>query len=337
MGAVEEATFHEALELTKGVERDLLLGNGFSIAAHDGFDYRRLLDRASIPEDVRGIFAAARTSNFEAVMRILLTEAVGHPREAKEAGEKIQALKVALVQAIHEVHPPRRNQIPQPRWDRCVGFLEHFIGRGRKGRILTTNYDLLLSWAVAPDREQGKHRRLDAYEGFRGGPYDGLAGATIIYLHGALHLYADQGYPRQLQYRSTGVAIHDQVAALLDRNLFPIIVTEGASSLKEPRSPGFLLDAYKAFQGTCRSAGKKALFTLGHGLGPEDSYLLDWIAKGTIQTLCLGAFNRQEEEAFHEIADRWVAARAARGKPLKVYIFNSADQAWGPKPKSEVG
>jgi len=335
MASVEEKTFKEALELTKGVERDLLLGNGFSIAAHDGFDYSRLLDRATVPDEVKAIFASARTSNFEAVMRVLLAEMQGmRPREAEETREKIAALKRALVQSIHEVHPPRRNLIPAPQWARCENFLEHFIGRKRKGRILTTNYDLLLCWAVAPDREVGKHRRLDAYEGFRGGPYRGLEGATIIYLHGALHLHMQGGWPRQMQYRSTGVPIHDQVAALLEQDEFPIIVTEGASSLKKPSTPGFLQDALTAFRGTCKGGAKKALFTLGHGLGPEDSHLLEWIPKGTVETVCLGAFRRKEMDAFHEIANGWVAARAKAGKPLKVYIFDSENEVWGPKPKA---
>lgn len=333
MPAVEEKTFEETLDLTKGVARDLLLGNGFSIAAHDGFDYRRLLDRASVSDEVRGIFAQARTSNFEAVMRILLTDSMSASvREAKEAREKIEALKKALVQSIHEVHPMRRHLLTPAQWSRCETFLEHFIGKKRPGRIFTTNYDLLLCWAVAPDRDRIKpETRFRAYEGFRGGTYEGLGAATIIYLHGALHLYMERGWPRQMQWRNTGVAIHDQVAALLERGDFPIIVTEGASTLKEPRSAGFLKDAHMAFRGTCKGGAKKALFTLGHGLGPEDNHLLDWISKGTVETLCLGAFRRAEMDAFHEIADNWVTARANAGKPpLKVYIFDSENAVWGP-------
>jgi hypothetical protein len=333
MAAIEEKSFEEALELTKDVERHLLLGNGFSMGAHDSFDYRRLLERASVPDDVRAIFAAARTSNFEEVMRILLAESLGmHPDQAREARDKIEALKRALVQSIHEVHPPRRNQIAPPRWSHCEQFLEHFIGRKRNGRVLTTNYDLLLSWAVAPDRDRGKRRKLDAYEGFRGGPYQGLEDATIIYLHGALHLIMERSYPRQLQYWKTGVPLHEQISDHLNQGHFPIVVTEGASSLKEPKSPGFLEDAHKKFQFTCRGGNKRALFTLGHGLGPEDRYITDWVPKGTIQTVCLGAFGRREMDAFHEIAGGWVASRAKGGKPsLRVYIYDSTEVAWGPK------
>ncbi|MBJ7408891.1 MAG: DUF4917 family protein [Phenylobacterium sp.] len=334
MHSIEERTFEEVLDLTKDLERDLLLGNGFSIAAHGAFNYAQLLDRVSVSDDVRAIFATARTPNFEAVMRVLLAEMQGmNDRERADAKAKIDALKRALIQSVHEVHPPRRNAISVTEWDHCVNFLEHFIGRKRKGRILTTNYDLLLSWAVAPDRDIGKNRRLNAYEGFRGGPYGGLGGATIIYLHGALHLYMNNGWPQQMQYLNTGVPLHDHIAARLSQNQFPIIVTEGAAALKKPTGPGFLQDAFTAFRGTCKGGQKKALFTLGHGLGPEDRHLLELIPKGTVQTICLGAFGSADREAFREIAKGWIATRAKDGKPLKVYIFGSEGVVWGPKAR----
>lgn len=341
LAAVEEKTFEEVLDLTKTTPRDLLLGNGFSMAAHDGFDYRQLLKRASVPDDVAAIFASHRTSNFEAVMRVLLAESVGmNPNQARESREKIEALKTALIHSVHEVHPPRRSRISDPQWARCEDFLEHFIGKKRPGRIFTTNYDLLLAWAVGPDRDRKKpETRFKAYEGFRGGTYGAALGsATIIYLHGALHLYMGRDYmgrdwPQQMQWWATGVALHDQIADHLRRGEFPIFVTEGASTLKEPKSPGFLKDAHTAFKSTCNIGAKKTLFTLGHGLGQEDAHILSLIPQGTVETLCLGAFRRAEMDAFREIANGWVAARAKAGKPpLKVYIFNSEDVVWGPNP-----
>ena len=220
---VQEITFQQALDCTQHLERNLLLGNGFSIAAHGAFDYRQLLDRAGVPDDIRGIFAAARTSNFEAVMRILLTEAPSAgPAAVAEAQRKIKDLKAALIRSIHEVHPPRRKLICSTRWARCEEFLAHFIGKERPGgRIFTTNYDLLLSWAVGPERDRKRPDRLfkNPYEGFRGGPYgNALGSANIIYLHGALHLAKDRwGREKQLQYWGTGIPLHDQIAAQLER------------------------------------------------------------------------------------------------------------------------
>jgi hypothetical protein len=330
--AAQVISFKEALSRTEGLKRDILLGNGFSIAAYHDFNYRQLLDRANVSDEVRGIFASLRTTNFEAVMRLLLAEAANaRPEKQAEVRRQIAALKEALVRSIHGVHPPRRTAIASERWERCAQFLEHFIGRKQGGRIFTTNYDLLLSWAVAPDRELGKLRRLEAYEGFRGGPYDALFGATSIYLHGALHLASDGGRPYQLQYRKSGVALHDQIAERLDQGVLPIFVSEGASSLKKPTGRGFLSDALAAFRGTCRTAEKKALFTLGHGLGPEDDHIISNIAKLKIPAVYLGAFGADEIEAFQKIAASWLQERAiVSGFPLKIFIFDSANEVWGP-------
>lgn len=337
---VQEIPFAQALEDTKALERDLLLGNGFSIGAHEAFAYDALLEKAVIPEDVLAVFATARTSNFEAVMRILLAESGGaSPRAAAEAQRKIDTLKDALVNALHDVHPERRTRICGPRWERCEQFLEHFIGRKRTrdGRIFTTNYDLLLCWAIAPDRDRirPEKRFRSPYEGFAYGAYNrarGVRGSNIIYLHGALHLYAKEGFERQRQYRDSGVPLHEQIAAALTRGERPIFVSEGAASMKEPKEPGYLKDALRAFQGTCDSPTKKALFTLGHGLGPEDSHILGLIPQGKIPAVYLGAYGRKELKDFYAIAESWIAARARTVRPpLRVYIFDSTDLVWGPR------
>jgi hypothetical protein len=270
-------------------------------------------------------------------MRILLTEAPSAgPAAVAEAQRKIKDLKAALIRSVHEVHPPRRNLICSTRWARCEEFLAHFIGKKRPGgRVFTTNYDLLISWAVGPERDRKRpdRRFKNPYEGFRGGPYGhALGSANIIYLHGALHLAKDRwGREKQLQYWGTGIPLHDQIAAQLERGDFPIFVSEGASSLKRPNPPGYLSDAFLAFQGTCNSPAKKALFTLGHGLGPEDTHILARISEGWIPVVYLGAFGRKEMDAFQSIAASWIAARAkTRKPPLKVYIFDSTDVVWGP-------
>ncbi|MDB5440805.1 MAG: hypothetical protein JWM33_3232 [Caulobacteraceae bacterium] len=265
-------------------------------------------------------------------MRFLIAESVGvSPSVANTARRQIELLKRALVESILEVHPTRRFAISGSRWDRCERFLQHFLGKRPPGRIFTTNYDLLLSWAVAPDRDRRKPDKLfrPPYEGFAGGPYQGCGAATIIYLHGALHLYAKGERLRQLQYRDTGIALHDQIAALMENGEYPLIVSEGASSLKVSRSPGFLRDALDAFKGTCRAPAKKVLFTLGHGLGQEDDHILKLIREGLIPAVYLGAYGRAEMDAFQRIAVTWQIARSNVGPPLEVCIFDCTDVVWG--------
>jgi hypothetical protein len=328
-------SFDEALDRTGALRREVLLGNGFSIAADPRFEYDRLLETADITHELKAIFAAKRTANFEAVMQLLLAEMHGFDRVASmKAKNLIQGLKEALVNAIHEVHPRRRWELGEERLEHCERFLGHFIGkrRPRMGRVFTTNYDLLLTWVTAPETERRKPDKLfKAFDGFRQGQYDNLGQATVIYLHGALHLFGTGAAVRKLSYADTGVALHDQVAQRLDRHDFPLFVTEGASSLKVPHQAGFLRDARTAFRGTCRQASGTALFTLGHGLGAEDAHILQFVATEKIPAVYLGAFRNDEIEAFQKIAASWIEARAnAGGSPLEVFIFDSDGVPWGP-------
>ena len=91
-------TFDQALAESDGQPRDILLGNGFSIAAHPQFAYGGLLQAADLDAEVRAIFAAARTTNFEAVMRYWLAEAFnGAPATRSDALAKVAALLARIV------------------------------------------------------------------------------------------------------------------------------------------------------------------------------------------------------------------------------------------------
>lgn len=323
------------------LRRELLLGNGFSMAVHPQFGYGHILDQADVSDEAKAIFAARRTTNFEEVMRVLLAEMRGADCGAShQAKELIQELRNALVTAIHNVHPARRWAIADERYAHCERFLRHFIGKDRPevGRVFTTNYDLLLTWVTAPEADRKKPDRLfKAFDGFGYGGYQGQGQATVIYLHGALHLFGRGSEIRKLTYVDTGKALHDQVAARLDRREFPVFVSEGASTLKVSREDGYLKEALSRFRATCRRANGSALFTLGHGLGVEDNHILKPITDGKLPAVYLGAFRRQEVEAFKAIAHSWITAReksrAATGAPpLDVFIYDSDQVAWGPSP-----
>lgn len=334
-------TFREALAESDGQPRDILLGNGFSIAAHPPFAYGGLLQAADLDAEVRAIFAAARTTNFEAVMRYWLAEAFNGSAGAKsDALAKVDLLKRTLVEAVHRVHPGRRTAIGPERWTHCEQFLTNFIGRARDrrrlaGRVFTTNYDLLLWWAVTPDRGRLKPDKLfKGHDGFRLDQYEGLESADLIYLHGALHLFPAGRGVRKLSYSDAKGALHDQVATHLRTGAYPLFVSEGASALKRPSGDGYLREALTKFGYTAKSPDR-ALFTLGHGLGLEDAHILDPVKSGKIRKVFLGAYGAQEIEAFKEIANTWIEARAAARKPpIDVAIYDTDGLAWGPQGNS---
>jgi len=339
--AVAVMTFADALNETEGLARDVLLGNGFSIAAHPPFAYGGLLEAADIAAEVRAIFAAARSTNFEAVMRYWLAEAFDAPPNGRaEARSKVETLKRALVEAVHRVHPARRTAISPARWTHCEQFLVNFIGRAREkqrlgGRIFTTNYDLLLWWAITPDRGRMKPDKLfKGHDGFRQRQFEGFESADLIYLHGALHLFTAGQSITKLEYSDAEGALHDQVERRLRAGAYPVFVSEGASTLKRPTGPGYLRGALTKFKYTTRSPDR-ALFTLGHGLGTEDDHILQEVKAGKIGRVYLGAHGPAEIDVFKPVAQSWIDARSSANKPpLEISIYDSTDVVWGPSPRA---
>jgi hypothetical protein len=89
--------YEEALARTRRQRRHLLLGNGFSVAAHPRFRYDDLADVAmSLNPDLKDAFAAAGTKNFEVALQRL-----------EDRPEQAKAVRSGLVKAITKVHPYR--------------------------------------------------------------------------------------------------------------------------------------------------------------------------------------------------------------------------------------
>jgi len=362
MNTARTWTFEEALERTHRSRRQVLLGNGFSTAAHKAFRYDGILKAAEIDQRVRDIFTKAGTSNFEAAMTQLLARAQADPALTTSALSDIEELKAGLIRALRAVHPERPADL-SGKYEHCEKFLAHFIGRRRpeKGRIYTTNYDLLLYWTVAreggPDRVGPTNKLFYADDGFRldwatkrpvpAFPYqqDGCAkNAQIVYLHGALHLYGAGESVVKLSYADTGDALCDQISARLDAGQFPIFVTEGSSELKKhamTRRPGregynrYLTDAFKTFAASSKvkPGFDASLFTVGHGMGIEDDHLIDTIVEGSLPLLCLGAYTPAEADSFKAKGEMLTRRRAelAGKPPLEVLVFDTSDiNIWGP-------
>jgi len=68
---IEVISFDQAIKETQGQKRNLLLGNGFSIAqSGNDFTYNNLLEESDINEgtDIRNVFIQFETTDFEEVM-----------------------------------------------------------------------------------------------------------------------------------------------------------------------------------------------------------------------------------------------------------------------------
>jgi len=98
-------SFQEAVEATKGEDRALLVGNGFSI---DYFNYKTLLEEAGLEDGspIKALFDGLDTVDFEAVIRamedaVIVERAYGNDEHASELEADAQAVREALVNAVN--------------------------------------------------------------------------------------------------------------------------------------------------------------------------------------------------------------------------------------------
>lgn len=328
-----------ALDESVDRRRHLLLGNGFSIAAHANFRYGSLFDEAfgDGDERARSIFAQIGTTDFEQVLRSLdnALAVLGCYADTQALSAQVQADRAfiarRLIEAITRTHPGTSRDIADDRYDavaRFLGEMRRPNDQNLSGRIFTTNYDLLLYWATMRNWALVQTR-----DGFGGGP-EGLVWSegdlqTIFHLHGALHMFVSpSGSITKLVWDRPLI---DQIAGRIDRDLLPIFVTEGAGAQKLQRiaENPYLRHALRSFAAAC-SEPDAVLFVFGSAL--NDDHITDLIGDGHVGSIYVSALD--VEQARPDMAAqeaRWIERRRARGLPeLELVLFDAVDAApWG--------
>lgn len=332
---VRAVSFYDALTESEQVARHLLLGNGFSIAAHRAFSYPSLLEAGGVlAPRLQRIFDTLQTTDFEVAVEAIRQARDLWPIYSDDANarararEDIDAIKHHLIKAITQVHPRRPSDLEKTSYEICRDFLMLFAGpdRNRRGSIFTTNYDLLLYWTVARF-----HNEIECDDGFRGHPLmwseTNAEHQNIFHMHGGLHLYEAENGIRKLR---SDYPLLDQVETLMEKGDLPIFVAEGSSDQKRQRIRGndYLLHARRAFRRACLDPDT-ALFTFGHSLRPQDEHLLSLIGRGHCPTLFAGFPGGLENHAanrIYEVTNLLRQKRRDLGRPdLDVAVYDSAE------------
>lgn len=358
-------TFQDALKETEGAQRNLLLGNGFSIACEPGiFNYPSLYARAAerikaeMPE-VHAIFERLGTKDFEVVVQMLNhTEAtLPHylPAETsanKRIKEHAENLKGILVSTIAEHHPEFPAKIAMEKFAACRRFLANFIHPDVNGRVYTLNYDLLLYWTALHSEADGESPiDLTVNDGF--GRDDSESNYVIwmnegrtqdqrmFYLHGAVHLFDNGPELEKYTWHDKGRPLIEQAREALSRNKFPLFVAEGSSAhkLERIRHHPYLHHGFKSFLEVTKEGGRKGakpkpLFVYGHSFADNDKHILSRITKGSIKRLYVSLYGDPNSDTNQAIVRRALAMksqRASGGGPELEVTFFSAESAevWG--------
>jgi hypothetical protein len=309
-------TFRDALAeaVERPGNRHLLLGNGFSIACRpDLFAYGRLFDETDfgmLSIEAEALFAISGTSDFERAieaLRIAGRVLDLYPDADDDLISRItadaEALRAALAQVLASRHPDNVGLIADPEYANARAFLSHF-----NGSVYTVNYDLLLYWTLLQDLEP----EVSNDDGFRADAedpdaewviWDGYAGHSqrVHYLHGGLHLYDAGNVLKKITWARTGVPLIDQIRAALDRNDYPLVVTEGASDEKLAKiehSP-YLHRGLKSLQ-----SNSGTIFIHGHSLAENDEHILARIERSKMEFAYVSLHGDPDSEANQAIRHR---------------------------------
>lgn len=336
-------TFDEVISKCEKEQTHLLLGNGFSIAFDSSiFTYNGLFDSADFSEKkhLETLFISLKTRDFENVIRIindsthvLNAYSGGMERRIPELEEDAVWLKNLLIEVLTTRHPEHSGVIPEKKYKSCRQFLNHF------NRKYTLNYDLLLYWVLMHNSETIS---VDANDGFYSEDedddyvvWDDGKTAKVWFLHGALHLFDDGASIKKITWSRTGKILKDQIRDSLQRNIFPIFVSEGESEQKLQR---ILHNAYLHKGLRSLSSIRGTLCVYGMSFSENDDHIIDCIVQSTVKTVYVSIFGNPEDTYNREIIkkakfmeDKRIQQNSkTKGRTkLEVYFYDAASaQVW---------
>ncbi|MEQ1761457.1 MAG: DUF4917 family protein, partial [Vicinamibacterales bacterium] len=219
--------------------------------------------------------------------------------------------------------------VGESRLNRCVAFLEPFTN------VFSISYDLLLYWVAMHGLQILKER-----DGFRNSldepdaPYcvfsEHLRGQKgILFVHGALHIYAEDGEVRKHTWTKSGVALIELVRNGLAKGEYPLFVAEGDSSKKRDQ---ILHNGYLDYCFGKLTRIEAPLVTFGFSFGDSDGHILDAIVHNPkLEQLYVGVFEPESTEGKKTVAAatalaarrKTLIAGGFKGKQLDVSVFNS--------------
>jgi hypothetical protein len=273
----------------------ILIGNGASRAVWHNFAYGSLLEKAKSHEiahplaaaDLQ-VFSGLETENFERVLAALATAVLvnkSYGANTEFLTAKYNAVRNALVEAVHAVHVP---------WalvseDIRIGIRTELL---KYRFVYSTNYDLLVYWAIM---EGGA-------EGFK--DYFWNAGmfslsntevwgkpTTVLYLHGGLHL--TKLVTGQTMKRTAGLMNLLDSFGTDPEGATPLFISEGSSDDKRRSiyNSDYLAFAYNEF-----SHHEGPLVIFGHSLGTGDGHLISAIRQQSTKRIAISIMPGEEHQ-----------------------------------------
>lgn len=341
-------TFDDVLASIKKNPRrqfHLLLGNGFSVA-YDAeiFSYNALHEfvKNLNDKDLSKILEVIETRNFEVIMQYLdnfaaLVDAFGGDPNLKKRVETASAkLKKSLLDAVKAMHPEHVFKVPEDQSKACATFLQNFLGT--TGCIYSTNYDLLLYWALMRNKElrhgDGCGRELENDTGEYMAPEDkewseltwgkNRDDQNVFYLHGALPFF-DNGVAVVKEEYDLYNYLLQNISARMEKGEYPIFVTagDGQQKLNHITHNQYLTYCYDNF---CQAEG--SLVTYGFSFGPNDEHIIAAVNKAArrkvtnkLWSIYIGVYSPEDKKHIENIEGQFLC---------KVHVYDAKTaNVWG--------
>lgn len=273
----------------KCLPANLLLGNGFSIAASKSFNYRTIFEKSHFEENyawIKNISNTYNTVNFELVIEMLShAEKVNRCSGDTSVSDKDRDGKNALIDifinALTSIHP-EKTSITTSQYDNNKEFIKKF------DYIFTLNYDILLYRSICNNRLTSKFRdnflpEDDIYSFDK----ENQDTTNLWFLHGAFHLRRNYDGTIYKVIYTEGSNIINKLKKNIQNGIYPVIVFEGTDEekLSKINSNYYLHSALRAFSNMTGS-----LFVCGFSFNNNDKHVIDAIVKSKISHLCVGLY-----------------------------------------------
>jgi Domain of unknown function (DUF4917) len=307
----------------------LLLGNGYSINLWSGFRYDTLRDEAALARGADDLFNDLDTTNFEEVLEAihhahLVMDALGTDND--DVDDLYEEVRDALFTTIRDIHIDW-NDFPIDTHRRIAEAIDDFES------VFTTNYDLTLYWSYIQELQGVRIADLFWGDGNRFDPsrtqvWQGWT--ALYYLHGAIHLWQDDG-------GDNGKWTHSDQGNLLDlagqytpsSSRRPLFVSEGTwqAKMQSIRRAPYLLHCYDMLRDD-----EENTVIVGHSLSDWDTHIVEALRRGPTRQVAVSVYPHQRSE---DIVD----FKAGVTKALRrhnVYFFNSETHPLG-NPSLNIG
>lgn len=281
----------------------LLIGNGASRATWDAFAYTSLLDAAKNANEVEHplteadlrLFTEMDTQNFERVLAALKTASVvarALGLDSRPYDERYDSIQRSLVEAVHRKHIPWGSMLAASKTTTREELLRYEV-------VYSTNYDLLVYWAIMHEAGDGFKDYFWA-EDFKLADTDIYGKCTrVFYLHGGLHLYRTPAGATLKRRAEAYQNLLDLFGTPMHDDAVPLFIAEGTSpdKLASIYRSDYLSFAYSQF---LRHSGPLVVF--GHALGDSDQHIVDAIRKADVKQLAVSMLPGNSENVISQKA-----------------------------------